>query len=243
MTRIARSIDLVIVHLYPDLLLSYGDRGNVMTLARRAGWRGFSVQVIEVSRGDRLPPHADLVVIGGGSDRIQSAVESDLVHRHGPIASLVANGAVVFGVCGGYQLLGHHYVGTDGYAIEGLGLLDVVTVAGRDRIVGPLSASGRFDGTRIAMVGFQNHAGRTTLGSEAVALAHVSRGQGNNGLDGTEGAVQGTVLGTYLHGPVLPTAPQLADGLLARALVRVTGGGPLQPLDDAAELRAAGLDR
>jgi lipid II isoglutaminyl synthase (glutamine-hydrolysing) len=230
--------DLSLVHLYPDLLMTYGDRGNVLTLSRRAAWRGFSVEVTGVSRGEPIPAHTDLVMIGGGSDRIQHLVGADFAEREGQLRELAAAGSVVLGVCGGYQLLGHRYAATDGAEVPGLGLLDVTTGAGSDRIVGRVSARAHVGERTFPLSGFENHAGRTHLGPDAVALATVPGGQGNNGEDGTEGAIQGTVVGTYLHGPVLPTAPEFADSLLAMALARVTAGAPLTPLDDTLETTA-----
>ncbi len=235
--------DLVIVHLYPDLLMSYGDRGNVLTLARRAEWRGFSVRVIGVTRGEPLPTTVDIILIGGGSDRIQGLVGDDLARRAGGFADLVGGNTVILGVCAGYQLLGHRYVGVDGGEVRGLGLLDVTTRAGTARIVGRVSARASFDDRSFDVSGFENHAGRTFLGPAASPLCSVPKGKGNNGIDGTEGAVNGTVVGTYLHGPMLPTAPAFADALLVRALGRATGGAPLRPLDDSIEDAAVLLER
>ena len=230
--------DLVVVHLYPDLLMTYGDRGNVLTIARRAEWRGFRVRIEGVTRGEPFPARTDLIVIGGGSDRVQVLVGADLLARRAQLGELAASGTVILGVCGGYQLMGHRYTAVDGHEVDGLGLLDVTTIAGSDRIVGRVHARASFDGSTFEVVGFENHAGRTLLGPQAGPLASVGKGQGNNGTDGTEGAVQGGVVGTYLHGPVLPTSPAFADALLVRALTRATGGAPLSALDDRLELAA-----
>ena len=143
------SADLLLVHLYPDLLRTYGDRGNVVALQRRAEWRGFSVEVCAVSRGDRIPEDANLVLIGGGSDRIQEIIGPDMLARRPELDDRAAAGAVVVGICGGYQLLGHEYVAADGTAIEGLGLLDVRTETGRGRIIGRVIQSIVF----IALIG------------------------------------------------------------------------------------------
>ncbi len=232
------SPDLLLVHLYPDLLMTYGDRGNVLTLARRAAWRGFAVDVVGVTRGEPIPASANLVMIGGGSDRVQHLIGGDLGEREGPLRDLSEGGAVILGVCGGYQLLGHRYTATDGADVPGLGLLDVTTGAGRDRIVGRVRAHARMGGRSFPLYGFENHAGRTRLGSGATPLATVPAGQGNNAEDGTEGAIQGTVVGTYLHGPVLPTAPEFADALLELALAPVRDGAPLTALDDRLESAA-----
>ncbi len=228
--------DLLLVSLYPDLLRTYGDRGNVLTLRQRAEWRGFDVRVEEVSRGDRLPPGANIVLIGGGTDRVQVLVGRDLRSSATELADAAAAGCVILGICGGYQLLGRNYVATDGASIEGIGLLDVTTTAPvSGRIVGRVRAHGKLWNTTFELFGFENHGGRTHLGSAASPLATTAKGQGNNGKDRTEGAVQRTVIGTYLHGPVLPVNPAFADALLERALAPLTGGGPLPPLDDGLE--------
>jgi len=231
------SADLVIGHLYPDLLRTYGDEGNVLALRRRAEWRGFRVEVVPVRRGDRIPDRASVLVLGGGTDHVQGLVERDLRQRLSQIQEAIAGGAVVLGVCGGYQLLGRSYVAADGGELEGLGLLDVTTVAGPTRLIGRVRGTASLWGRRFPLVGFENHAGRTALGEAARPLALVALGEGNDGT-GTEGAVQGSVVGTYLHGPVLPANPDLADTLLEEALRPVTGGEPLAPLDDEVERRA-----
>jgi CobQ-like glutamine amidotransferase family enzyme len=230
--------DLVLVHLYPDLLRTYGDRGNVVALQKRAQWRGFSVRVDGVSRGEAIPKDANLVLLGGGSDRVQEIIGPDILARREELRELSNDGALVVGICGGYQLLGHEYVAADGTRIEGLGLMDVRTGAGRGRIIGRVHAEANLFGKRFDLFGFENHGGRTTLGANAKPLANVPKGQGNNGLDRSEGAVEGNVVGTYLHGPVLPVNPALADALLARALARTTQGEPLQSLDDSLEALA-----
>ncbi len=227
--------DLHVVHLYPDLLRTYGDRGNVLILKRRAEWRGFLVETTGVTRGEPMPRHADLIILGGGADRIQRALADDLLARRNSLLDSLADGAMVLGVCGGYQLLGHRYIAADGTSMEGLSLLDVTTTPGRGRIIGAVRAFGNFDEVGLELVGFQNHGGRTTLGPAATPLAGVRRGAGNNGVDRTEGAVQGGVVGTYLHGPILAANPQFADALLRQALVKLTGGAPLSALDDTLE--------
>ena len=229
------SADLVLVHLYPDLLRTYGDRGNILTLQRRAEWRGFSVDVVGVTRGEPLPPSPGLVLMGGGTDRVQEVVAPDIKERRGQLQEAVAGGTVLLGVCGGYQFLGRTYVAADGTEIDGLGFLDIATRAGTDRIIGRVRARASLWGEEFDLVGFENHGGRTELGPGCIPLAKVTMGGGNNGKDGTEGAVQGTMLGTYIHGPLLPPNPKLADVLLARALAPVTGGAPLPPLDDVLE--------
>lgn len=229
---------LTLVHLYPELLRTYGDRGNVLALVRRAEWRGIPVEVVPVRRGERLPAAAHLVLLGGGTDRAQEIIGADLLAHRTELAEAAARGCVVVGVCGGYQFLGRRYVAADGSAIEGLGLLDIETVARPGRLIGNVAARARLDGRSFELFGFENHGGRTTLGPAASPLAEVPRGQGNNGADRTEGAVQGSVVGTYLHGPVLPVNPAFADALLARALRAAGRPEPLGPLDDRLEEQA-----
>jgi lipid II isoglutaminyl synthase (glutamine-hydrolysing) len=229
--------DLRIVHLYPELLHTYGDRGNVLALARRAEARRIAVEIVPVSRDDPMPETCSLVFIGGGSDRIQKAIGNDLMAKRDRLHELAARGTVFFGVCGGYQLLGHRYVALDGSEIEGLHLLDIETLAGTGRIIGRVAATPADPRLGERMIGFENHGGRTYLGPRAQPLAHVRRKRGNNGKDRSEGAIQNGVAGTYLHGPVLPLNPALADHLIARAL----GVDALEPADDpeAARARAA----
>jgi CobQ-like glutamine amidotransferase family enzyme len=223
-----------IVHLYPDLLSTYGDRGNVICLAQRAQWRGIDVAVEAVTRGDPFSADADLIFIGGGQDRCQQLAAPDLLDKAPAIAGAADNGTVVFAVCGGYQLLGTSYKTAEG-DVPGLGLLDLWTQAGTDRFIGNVAVRARVGEASGVLVGFENHAGRTYLGPRAAPLGRVTNGRGNNGADGTEGAVQGTVIGTYLHGPVLARNAWLADALLSMALSRGGHSAALAPLDDVFE--------
>jgi CobQ-like glutamine amidotransferase family enzyme len=235
-------MDVRLCHLYPDLLNLYGDRGNIATLVQRARWRGLDVRVIEARLGDPIDPAAsDLFFIGGGEDRQQRLAAPDLREVKGAaLRDAAADGAVVLAVCGGYQLLGHAYRPADGPELEGLGLLDLHTVhpgPGARRLIGNVvirdPASGQL------LVGFENHGGRTHLGPGAAPLGTVVAGFGNNGEDRTEGAVAGSVYGTYLHGPLLPKNAWFADRLIALALRRRHGEVTLAPLPDAEEERAA----
>lgn len=224
-------------HLYPRELNIYADRGNIAVFDRRLAWRGHELQVVEVEIGDPLPTDCDLYYLGGGQDRDQAIVADDL--RRGKAAELArvaADGAVVFAVCGGYQLAGHGYTAVDGSRMEGISLLDVDTVAGSTRLIGDLVIAVDLDGEFATVVGFENHAGRTRLGPDAVPLGGVVSGNGNNGEDSGEGARQGRIIGTYLHGPLLPKNPWLADRLLTWALDHAPGGAAtLEPLDDSLE--------
>lgn len=234
-------MELRICHLYPDLLNLYGDHGNVAVLVRRAQWRGITVRLIEARLGDAIDPaESDLYFIGGGEDRQQRLAAPDLCRIKGPaLREAARTGAAVLAVCGGYQLLGHYYRPSEGPDLEGLGLLDMHTVhpgPGARRLIGNIVV--RAPGGQV-LVGFENHGGRTSLGPQARPLGTVVAGFGNNGQDRTEGAVWESVYGTYLHGPLLPKNPWLADHLLARALRRRCGDVTLAPLPDVEERRAA----
>lgn len=223
-----------IVHLFPDLLNLYGDGGNVMALRRRCEWRGIPVQVSEVGMGDAMDfAHADIVFIGGGADREQLIVKDAMMGHKAELQSYVADGGVLLAVCGGYQFLGHRYVMGE-ESVEGLGIVDMETVRGEGRLIG--NAVIESDIASMPIVGFENHGGRTTLGSGVKPLGRVlGATHGNNGEDGLEGVHQGNLVGTYLHGPLLPKNPQVADYLIARALERRGDSCELAPLDDAVE--------
>ncbi len=228
---------LNIVHLFPELLNLYGDGGNVIALRRRCEWRNIPVQVTEVGMGDEMDfSHADIVFIGGGADREQMIAKDAIAARKSELHSYVADAGVLLAVCGGYQFLGHRYtMGEE--SVEGLGIVDMETVRGQGRLIG--NAVIESDIAAMPIVGFENHGGRTTLGPGVKPLGRVLGGtHGNNGEDGFEGVHQGNLIGTYLHGPLLPKNPQVADYLLARALERRGESCELAPLDDAAEVEA-----
>jgi lipid II isoglutaminyl synthase (glutamine-hydrolysing) len=230
-----------ICHLYPRLLSVAGDRGNLFALMQRCAWRGIRCSVTEADVGS-LPDftECDLILLHGGQDREMTAAARDLAAKAGPLADAIESDAVVLAVCAGYQLLGRHYAPPSGPAIEGLGVLDVVTEGGPTRFIGHVIVECELDsGGLPQLTGFENHSGRTYLGGGARPLGRVLAGAGNNGEDGTEGARYREVYATYLHGPVLPKNPWLADHLLSRALAhRYADFGPLAPLTDHAEARA-----
>ena len=209
-----------IVLVYQSLLGIYGDRGNAMVLRQRLAWRGIDAMLTEVEPGDVVPSTGAVYLLGGGEDAAQvSAVKG--LKADGHIFGAVERGAVLFAVCAGYQIVGNTFtVGEDDDVIDGLALLDVTTRRGTERAVGEiLTRWTRPDGTESLVTGFENHGGFTTLGPGAAPLARVEIGVGNAN-DGTEGAVQGKVIGTYPHGPVLARNPELADHLLELALGR-----------------------
>ena len=226
--------------LYPDLMNIYGDRGNILTLLKRAEWRGFEARLVELGRGaTKQMDEVDIFFFGGGQDREQALVYEDLLEfKQPPLELAVGNGAMVLAVCGGYQLLGHYYQTAEGEKFPGIGMIDVRTEAGKKRFIGDVVIDTDIETlSPKTLVGFENHSGRTYLGPKARPLGKARLGYGNNGSDGMEGCLQGTVLGTYLHGSLLPKNPHLADYLIRNSLIR-RGVDELSPLDDSVELAA-----
>ena len=225
-------MELRVLSLYPEQMNIYADRGNIVFLQRRCEWRGIGFELAGAGPGVPVDPTAhDLFYIGGGQDRDQRMVAADLVtSKRKDIAAALGDGAVVLAVCGGYQLLGDSYrLGDE--EIPGVGLVDLRTVRGEgERLIGNCAIEADLGGGPRVIAGFENHGGRTYLGPEAHALGRVLEGHGNNGGDGTEGVRRGNVIGTYLHGPLLPKNVWLADRLIELAL-----GIKLEPLDDAME--------
>jgi CobQ-like glutamine amidotransferase family enzyme len=232
-------VKIRIGHLYPEYLNIYADRGNIAVFARRAGLRGHELEVTPISVGDEVRPgEHDLLYIGGGQDREQALIAPDLGAKGPGIHEAVARGAAVLAVCGGYQLFGRGYRGHQGDPMPGIGLFQHETVAGEGRMIGDVLLDCDWAGRTLA--GFENHAGRTRLDPAAEPLGRVVAGFGNDGESGYEGCRVGRAVGTYLHGPLLPRNPWLADRLLEWALAHRTGGEPqtLEPLDDELETRA-----
>lgn len=231
---------IVLAHLYPDYLNIYADRGNLAVLRGRAQRRGIELEVRDVGLREPLPEGADLVYIGGGQDREQALVALDLAQRGSALSEAVTGGAAVLAVCGGYQLLGRFYRDRSGYEQPGAGVFPLHTVAGDTRLIGNVLIECELEpGQQQAVVGFENHAGRTILDADAQPLGRVVAGFGNDGQSGYEGCRLGYAIGTYLHGPLLPRNPRLADWLLARAVLHATGSLPvLEPLGDEIEHRA-----
>lgn len=236
---------LRIVHLYPDALNLYGDGGNAIVLERRCAWRGIPVEVENVNMGDALDlSSADIVLVGGGADRDQLAVANELRNQGDTLRAYVEDGGVLLAICGSYQLLGRSYYMGD-TRVEGLGILALDTVRGEGRLTGNVAV--RTELAERPLVGFENHGGRTRLDDTETPLGSaVLEGTGNNGQDGFEGCLHKSLVGTYLHGPVLSKNPALADWLVTRALERRAGAGdaqakallPLTTLDDTCEHEA-----
>jgi CobQ-like glutamine amidotransferase family enzyme len=227
-------------HLYPDYLNIYADRGNIAVLARRASWRGHELEVRPISLGEPVPRGIDLLYVGGGQDREQALVAPDLAAKGDAIRAAVAGGCALLAVCGGYQLLGRGYRGFYGGDLPGVGLFPHETVAGERRMIGDVLLECELEPGEVrTLAGFENHAGRTRLDEGARPLGRVVAGFGNDGESGHEGCVSGRAVGTYLHGPLLPRNPWLADWILEQALAHAGGGTVrLEPLDDRLELEA-----
>lgn len=227
---------LTIGHLYPNLLNLYGDGGNVKCLQRRLQWRGIEGEVALFSGGSRIDfQKVDVVLLGGGSDREQEIVCRYLKEIGGQLRDYIESGGVLLAVCGGYQLLGHYYRTAES-VIEGLGLLDIYTEWKPKRLVGDVILDSPAFCSPV--VGFENHGGRTYIGDHT-PLGKVLQGHGNTDQGGWEGILYKNVVGTYLHGPLLPKNPEVCDYLLERALQRKYGSGArLESLPDELE-RAA----
>jgi lipid II isoglutaminyl synthase (glutamine-hydrolysing) len=236
-------VRIVVGHLYPDYLNIYADRGNIAVLARRAAWRGHELVVEALGMGEAIRPGAhDLLYVGGGQDREQLLVARDLAAKAEHVHEAVRAGSALLAVCGGYQLLGRGYRGFHGEDMPGVGLFPLETVAGNRRMIGDVLLECELDpGDTRTLAGFENHAGRTRLDPGATPLGRVVAGFGNDGESGFEGCHLGRAIGTYLHGPLLPRNPWLADWLLAQALAHARGTAeaePLEALDDALEAEA-----
>jgi CobQ-like glutamine amidotransferase family enzyme len=214
---------LRLIWLYPDLLSTYGDRGNLLILARRADLRGLPVQCAEVRADHRVPTDGDVYLIGGGEDGPQALAAQRLI-ADGGLHRAVERGATIFSVCAGYQLMGHSFF-AKGAKCPGLGLLDIDSDRGESRAVGELTGEMHPALGLPTLTGFENHGGRTHLGPGVKPLARVTAGIGNDGR--SEGAWHGRILGTYSHGPALARNPAIADLLL-----RWATGLPQAPLDD-----------
>lgn len=225
---------LRIGHLYPKLLNIYGDNGNIITLKKRAEWRGIEVNIDDIDTGDSSITEHDIYFIGGGQDLQQIEVSKELQIHKEFLTAERDRGAVFLGICGGYQLLGHYYQPHEGNKLMGISLMDAYTVAGHNRFIGNVTVKTEYNFTPT-LVGFENHSGLTYLQGETQPIGTVVVGNGNNGQDKTEGGRYKNVFGTYMHGSFLPKNPKFADYLLELAL-----GEKLPPLDDTIEDNAHG---
>jgi lipid II isoglutaminyl synthase (glutamine-hydrolysing) len=231
-TAAGRASRLRLVWVYPDLLSTYGDRGNLLVLERRARLRGIDVDATGIDADQPVPAQGDIYLLGGGED-LPQILAANRLRADGGLTTAASLGSVVFAVCAGYQVIGHQFGGVEGEPVSGLGLLDITSGRGQRRGVGELVADVDPELGVPRLTGFENHQGVTHIGPGARPLARVTRGVGNG--DGTEGAFAGKVLGTYMHGPALARNPGLADLLLSWVV------GPLSPIDPAEEECAARL--
>ena len=226
---------ITIGHLYPDLLNLYGDRGNIACMMKRCQWRGIEAEMIEFNTGDEIDfCGLDIVLLGGGSDREQAIVCQNLLKIQKQFQEYVEDNGVVIAVCGGYQLLGRYYKTDDGM-IEGLNLVDIYTEQEEGRLIDNIVLQSEL--ADMPIVGFENHGGRTYI-NDNKPFGKVLYGSGNDGKSGYEGVVYKNVIGTYLHGPLLPKNPQICDYLIQKALERKYGPVMLLPLDDSQEQEA-----
>lgn len=232
---------ITILHLYPEEMNIYGDWGNVLTLKRRAEWHGYSADVVAYHPGGTLPKTVHAIIGGGGQDSGQLLVEQDLQKQAKALRNLADRGLPMLMVCGLYQLFGNVFKTSDGNQLTGIGLFDLETHGSAERLVGNTIISTPFG----EVIGYENHSGRTTLAPGQKAFGTVVKGGGNNGQDGTEGAVYKNAIGTYMHGSLLPKNPLLADWLLQKAVEQT--GQEFEPeiIDDhfAQQARAVAASR
>ena len=225
---------LTLMHFFPDKLNLYGDRGNIITLQKRCEWRGIELEVIEVKNVQEINiSKGDILFIGGGSDREQALCTAELFTIKDHLKEAIEDGVSMLTICGGYQFLGSHYTTADGVKLEGLNILNLYTESKGERIIGNLLIQSDTFGS---IVGFENHGGRTY--HQYDALGEVAYGGGNNAEDGKEGIFYKHLIGTYLHGPILPKNPKIADFLIEKALERKYGITKLEPLNDQFERQA-----
>ncbi|BCS80791.1 type 1 glutamine amidotransferase [Anaerocellum diazotrophicum] len=233
-------MEINIVNMFPEVLNLYGDRGNIICLQKRSVWRGIKANVFEYTLGanQEILKDADIILLGGASDREQSIVYSHLLSLRGLIKDLIEDGVVVLAICGGYQLLGEAYIDANGRVIKGLHLLDFVTKAEGKRLIGNIIIETSLDVFPKTVVGYENHGGRTYHNYQP--FGKVLKGYGNNGKDGFEGLIYKNVIGTYLHGPLLPKNPHIADFMIKKALERkyTLDNLEFQKLDDTLEYLA-----
>lgn len=224
-----------LLHLYPRDMNIYGDLGNILTIKRRLEWHGYSVNIVEYNPGDTFPGSVDIIIGGGGQDSGQMAIADDLLLVGPKLKTLADSGVPMLMVCGLYQLFGKFFKTKDGSVIQGIGLFDAETKAGSERLIGNIIIDSEEFGE---IVGYENHSGLTFLGADTPALGEVIKGAGNNNKDGSEGARCKNVIGTYLHGPILPKNPLIADFLIEKAITRKYGEFTPTVIDDSFAIEA-----
>jgi lipid II isoglutaminyl synthase (glutamine-hydrolysing) len=225
---------LTILHLYPKEMNIYGDWGNVLTIKKRAEWHGYSPRVIEHHVGMEFPKNVDIIIGGGGQDSGQDKVQDDLLRIGDDLRSLADQYVPMLMICGLYQLFGHFFETREGKRIQGIGIFDMETYGGPNRLIGNVVTETPFG----ELIGYENHSGLTVLGDNQPALGRVVKGAGNNGEDKTEGAIYKCVFGSYLHGSLLPKIPVLADALVEAAAIHRYGSFEPSVIDDRFALLA-----
>lgn len=220
---------LTILQLYAKDMNIYGDNGNALVLKQRAAWRGYDVKLIEYNPGDNFPKDIDIIIGGGGQDSGQDKIQEDLL-KIGPVLHELANsGTPMLVICGLYQLFGNFFKTQDGHTIKGIGIFDIETIAGPERLIGNIITHSDDFGD---IIGYENHSGQTFPGESVQPLGQIIRGAGNNGHDDFEGARYKNVIGSYLHGSLLPKNPAIADWLIEKAATLKFGSFENTPVDD-----------
>lgn len=220
---------ITILQLYPKDMNIYGDWGNVLVLKRRLEWHGYSVKLIEYNQGDTFPENVDMVIGGGGQDSGQDSIQADLLSIASKLQTLADNNVPMLMICGLYQLFGKFFKASDGHIIKGIGLLDIETHAGPERLIGNIVTKSSQFGD---IIGYENHSGLTFLGKGVQPLGRVIKGGGNNGQDETEGARYKNVIASYMHGSLLPKNPQISDFLIEKAITKKYGEFTPTVIDD-----------
>lgn len=221
--------EITVVQLYPHDMNIYGDWGNVLTVKRRLEWHGYKVKLLEYNQGDVFPEDADIIMGGGGQDSGQDSIQTDLLKLAPTLQKLADDDAPMLMICGLYQLFGKFFKTQDGHIIKGIGLLDIETHAGPERLIGNIVTKNNEFGD---IIGYENHSGQTYLGKDILPLGKVIKGAGNNGQDDTEGARYKNVIATYMHGSLLPKNPAIADFLIEKAVIRKYGDFTPTVIDD-----------
>lgn len=218
-----------LLQLYPKDMNIYGDWGNTLVLKRRLEWHGYKVELLEYNPRNAFPTQIDLIVGGGGQDSGQDKIQDDLLKVGDKLHALANDGVPMLMICGLYQLFGKFFKTQDGHTIKGIGIFDIETHAGPERLVGNIITTNRTFGD---IIGYENHSGQTFLGSSAQPLGKVTKGAGNNGQDDSEGVLFNNVIGTYMHGSLLPKNPAIADYLIEKAIIRKYGDFAPTVIDD-----------
>lgn len=225
---------LNILHLYPNEMNIYGDRGNILTLLKRTEWHGYEPKLLHYHPADIFPKEVHMIVGGGGQDTGQLKVQNDLLTIGDTLHGLANKKVPMLMICGMYQLFGKFFKTKDGNTIQGIGIFDMETYGESQRLVGNVVVSTPYG----ELIGYENHSGKSFLTDPSTALGVVRQGGGNNGQDGTEGAVYNEVIGSYMHGSLLPKNPKLADALIEKAATYAFGSFHAQPIDDTLAERA-----